>query len=50
VDDFTSRHTGGLNCLFADGSVHFISNNIDIPTWVALATRAGGEVVAGFDY
>jgi len=45
-DDFTSRHPGGVNFLFADGSVHFINNNINDRTWVALGTRAGGETMA----
>ncbi len=49
VDDFSSLHPGGVNFLFADGSVHFISNNIDPVIWVALGTRAGGEVV-GADF
>jgi prepilin-type N-terminal cleavage/methylation domain-containing protein/prepilin-type processing-associated H-X9-DG protein len=40
-----SYHTGGVNVCFGDGSVHFISNNINFVTWQALGTRAGGEVV-----
>src|SRR5262249_30548321 len=42
-----SYHSGGVNCCFADGSVHFISNSIDLGTWQALGTRGGGEVVNG---
>lgn len=38
-----SRHTGGVNVWFCDGSVRFISDNIDLGTWRALATREGGE-------
>jgi prepilin-type N-terminal cleavage/methylation domain-containing protein/prepilin-type processing-associated H-X9-DG protein len=49
VDDFSSRHPGGVNFLLADGSVRFISNNISMPTWVGLGTRAGGETL-GYDY
>jgi hypothetical protein len=30
---------------FVDGHVQFISNNINMPTWLAMGTRAGGEVV-----
>jgi prepilin-type N-terminal cleavage/methylation domain-containing protein/prepilin-type processing-associated H-X9-DG protein len=39
-----SRHPGGANVLFSDGSVHFATNSIDSSTWAATATRAGGEV------
>ena len=42
----TSRsfHTGGVNAVRMDGSVHFISNGIYLEIWRALGTRAGGEV------
>jgi prepilin-type N-terminal cleavage/methylation domain-containing protein/prepilin-type processing-associated H-X9-DG protein len=43
-----SNHTQGVNVLFCDGSVHFISYNIDLATWRALGTRNGGEVVSDF--
>lgn len=43
-----SNHSGGVNALFADGSVHFISNAVSLDTWRALATRAGGEVVGDY--
>jgi prepilin-type processing-associated H-X9-DG protein len=42
-----SFHPGGVNVLFADGSVHFLRDDIDIRVLAALATRAGGEAVAG---
>jgi prepilin-type N-terminal cleavage/methylation domain-containing protein/prepilin-type processing-associated H-X9-DG protein len=41
-----SRHPGGVNVLFGDGSVHFFKNSIDPITWGAIATRAGGEVIS----
>jgi Protein of unknown function (DUF1559). len=41
-----SRHPGGVNAAAADGSVHFISDNIDADVWQGLATRSGGEPVA----
>ena len=47
ADDFTSRHAGGVNFLFADGSVRFINSNVNINAWVAAGTRAGGEVAGG---
>lgn len=40
-----SFHSGGVNVLLADGSVRFLSTNIDKATLDAMATRAGGEVV-----
>ena len=39
-----SNHTGGVNVLFADGSVHFVRDSVALATWRALATRDGGEV------
>ena len=44
VEDFTSKHSGGVNFLFGDGSVRFITDSIDGETWVKLGTRQGGEV------
>jgi len=43
-----SFHQGGAQFLFGDGSVHFISENINGPTLFALCTRQGGEVVGEF--
>jgi prepilin-type N-terminal cleavage/methylation domain-containing protein/prepilin-type processing-associated H-X9-DG protein len=45
-----SYHAGGINVLFGDGSVHFITNGINFPTWKALGTRGGGEAVDGTAY
>ncbi len=45
-EDFWSRHSQGVNCLFADGSVHSVNNGIGESVWQALATRAGGEVAS----
>jgi prepilin-type N-terminal cleavage/methylation domain-containing protein/prepilin-type processing-associated H-X9-DG protein len=41
-----SRHPGGVNVLFGDGSVRFVKNSIDGVTWGAIGTRAGGEVIS----
>ncbi|MFL5330282.1 MAG: DUF1559 domain-containing protein [Gemmataceae bacterium] len=40
-----SRHEGGVNILYCDGDVQFVSNRINAAIWRALATRAGGETV-----
>jgi prepilin-type N-terminal cleavage/methylation domain-containing protein len=39
-----SYHHGGVQVLFVDGSGRFLTDEIDINTWRALATRAGGEI------
>jgi prepilin-type N-terminal cleavage/methylation domain-containing protein len=44
---FRSDHAGGCNSLLGDGSVRFIANGIDLPTYQALGTRSGGEVLSG---
>jgi prepilin-type processing-associated H-X9-DG protein len=40
-----SRHPGGVNVLKADGSVHFVSQNINLQTWQAMGSISGGEIV-----
>jgi prepilin-type N-terminal cleavage/methylation domain-containing protein/prepilin-type processing-associated H-X9-DG protein len=50
ADSTSSPHQNGVQFVFGDGSVHFISNGIAIPIWMGLATRAGREPVAGGDY
>jgi prepilin-type processing-associated H-X9-DG protein len=45
-----SNHSGGANVAFCDGSVHFIKDSISPPTWMALGTRAGGEIVSSDAY
>jgi len=47
---FWSKHTGGGNWLFCDGSVHFLSYGIGTAVQAALATKAGGEVIPGDIY
>lgn len=42
-DDFGSRHPGGAQFLYVDGSVHFLPSRLPTPIYRALATRAGGE-------
>jgi prepilin-type N-terminal cleavage/methylation domain-containing protein/prepilin-type processing-associated H-X9-DG protein len=40
-----SRHPGGVNVSFADGSVKFINDNIDLKTLYSLYTSIGGEII-----
>ena len=40
-----SFHANGVNVLLADGSVRFVTNSVSPFTWLAVATRAGGEVI-----
>ena len=40
-----SYHTNGVNVVFADGSVHFITNGIDMNTWRWLGSRGDGQVL-----
>jgi prepilin-type N-terminal cleavage/methylation domain-containing protein/prepilin-type processing-associated H-X9-DG protein len=42
---FHSMHTNGVNMAYGDGSVHFIIDSIDLATWRAMATIAGGETL-----
>jgi prepilin-type processing-associated H-X9-DG protein len=59
----TSRHTGGVHALMADGAVRFISENIDTGNlatgatvggpspygvWGSLGTKSGGEATGNF--
>ncbi len=50
LDEFFGDHPGGLNMLFADGGVHFLPQEINPAVLMALATRAGGEVVDSAEY
>jgi prepilin-type N-terminal cleavage/methylation domain-containing protein/prepilin-type processing-associated H-X9-DG protein len=45
-----SLHPGGVNMCFADGSVHFIKNSVNLVTWWGLGSRAGGEVISSDSY
>ncbi|NQT39361.1 MAG: DUF1559 domain-containing protein [Planctomycetes bacterium] len=40
-----SFHAGGVHVAFADGSVHFVTDTIELAVFKAIATRAGEEVI-----
>ncbi len=40
-----SRHPGGVHAIYADGSVRFATDSIDLAAWRALGTIAGREVL-----
>ncbi|XZE33145.1 DUF1559 domain-containing protein [Pirellulaceae bacterium SH501] len=44
----TSAHTGGIMNVLVDGSVHFISNSIELGTLQNLADKDDGMVLTGF--
>lgn len=44
----SSRHTGGVNLTLCDGSVRFVSENVDLASWRAVGSRSGGEVAGEF--
>jgi len=48
-------HLAGCHCAgrivgFCDGSVKFLKQSINVRTYMALSTRAGGEVVSSDAY
>jgi prepilin-type processing-associated H-X9-DG protein len=47
-DGIGGPFNGGCNVLFADGSVRFISKNINPKIFESLSTIQGGEVIGGF--
>jgi prepilin-type processing-associated H-X9-DG protein len=47
-DGIGSPFPGGLNVLMLDGSVRFLSENIDPEVMEALVTIHGGEVIGDF--
>jgi prepilin-type N-terminal cleavage/methylation domain-containing protein len=46
VMSFRSKHPGGANFCVGDGSVRFLSQNMNRLTYMSLCTRAGGETVS----
>ena len=46
VRNFTSFHSEGGYFVYGDGSVHFVSNQIDQRAYQAMSTISGSEVVS----
>jgi len=46
----SSNHPAGANVTFGDGSVRFVKDSVNVQTWWALGTRAGGETVSSDSY
>jgi prepilin-type processing-associated H-X9-DG protein len=42
----SSYHTGGVNVALVDGSVRFVSSNVDTAAWTAAGSRNGGEPIS----
>jgi len=45
-----SNHPGGVNMAMSDGSVRFVKDTVSLPTFWAIGTRKGGEVVSSDAY
>ncbi len=44
-NEWFSFHSGGANAVFGDGSVRFVSENINLRTVYSLSTRDNGEAI-----
>ena len=47
---FKSRHSGGTNFVFGDGSVHFVSQSIAMDAYQLLGARNDGQPIPTGDY
>jgi prepilin-type N-terminal cleavage/methylation domain-containing protein/prepilin-type processing-associated H-X9-DG protein len=45
VSTASSWHGGGVNVLYADGTVHFVTDDVDVNTWTAMGSRNGNEAM-----
>lgn len=43
-----SMHTGGVNAVFGDGSIRFISNTVNLTAFQLLGNRDDGQVIPNF--
>lgn len=46
-NDIRSRHPGGANGAFCDGSARFLAETMELEVLAAICTRAGGEIING---
>jgi prepilin-type N-terminal cleavage/methylation domain-containing protein/prepilin-type processing-associated H-X9-DG protein len=46
----SSKHAGGVNVCFLDGSVRFVKDSVNPLTWWAIASKNGGEIVSADSY
>lgn len=45
-----SRHTGGVNVVFCDGHVSFMTDSVPLSTWQALGWIADGQTITSTNY
>ena len=43
-----SRHPGGVHVGLCDGSVHFVSNSVELTIWQSLGSIAGNEAIGAY--
>jgi prepilin-type processing-associated H-X9-DG protein len=50
VGSFAARslHPNGVHALFADGSIRFVGDSIELRIWRAYSTRSSGDAVGGY--
>jgi prepilin-type N-terminal cleavage/methylation domain-containing protein/prepilin-type processing-associated H-X9-DG protein len=50
LQNASSNHPGGVNVLFADGSVRFVKSSVGYQAWYAIATPDNGETLSADAY
>ena len=50
TSEIYSFHPGGAHALFADGSVHYLGETINIRELAKLVARADGKQISGVDF
>jgi prepilin-type N-terminal cleavage/methylation domain-containing protein/prepilin-type processing-associated H-X9-DG protein len=49
ISDFGSSHDGGINALFADGSVHVVTYSISVNVFRLLCNASDGQVIPNYE-